>query len=238
VRHRRDLPAGPRTRRVQPRDRRQRSGRAGADDHRPQGGQLHLPLGGVHDDPPLPCEPAHAADQGDAGPVQPADLARVVEAVHEGVPPGEHRRGVQRTGHRLGRTGDALRGRHGVHRSQQRLARDAGPVGALAADELALDDDDGQAALAGVVGDVLTDRSGPDHHHVVGPHARRRRGTGGQLASGRYPGDCARSAGRRRAPGAMPGGHWSGQRPCSASSATAIAAASRPSTLAPGTRTS
>ena len=52
--------------------------------------------------------------------------------------------------------------------AQQRLARHARPVGALAADEFALDEDGGQPAPDGDVGDVLPGRPGPEDDDVVG----------------------------------------------------------------------
>ena len=55
----------------------------------------------------------------------------------------------------------------GDHRAQQGLARHAGPVRALAADQLALHDRGGQPGGAGPVGDVLPDRPRADDHDVV-----------------------------------------------------------------------
>ena len=58
----------------------------------------------------------------------------------------------------------------GVHRlagTQQRLRRDARPVRALAADQLALDERDAQAALGERAGAVLAGRAAADHDHVV-----------------------------------------------------------------------
>ena len=46
------------------------------------------------------------------------------------------------------------------------LARHAAPVGALAADQLALDADDGEARLGQPAGDLLATRPHPDHHDV------------------------------------------------------------------------
>ena len=50
---------------------------------------------------------------------------------------------------------------------QQRLGRDAREVGALAADQLALDDRDPQAALGQRARAVLAGRAAADHDHVV-----------------------------------------------------------------------
>jgi hypothetical protein len=52
--------------------------------------------------------------------------------------------------------------------AQQRLARHAGPVGALTADQLALHEDRAQAAPDGDVGDVLPGRARAEHDDVVG----------------------------------------------------------------------
>jgi hypothetical protein len=57
---------------------------------------------------------------------------------------------------------------HGFSRTQQRLRRDARPVGALAADELALDDRDAQAAFCERAGAVLARRAVADDNDVVG----------------------------------------------------------------------
>ena len=52
-------------------------------------------------------------------------------------------------------------------RPQQGLRRDAGPVRALAAHQLALDDGDPQAALGQRAGAVLARRAAAEHDHVV-----------------------------------------------------------------------
>ena len=59
------------------------------------------------------------------------------------------------------------RGVHGLARAQQRLRRDARPVRALAADQLALDERDAQAALGQRAGAVLARRAAADDDHVV-----------------------------------------------------------------------
>src|SRR5262245_38472368 len=55
-------------------------------------------------------------------------------------------------------------------RAQQRLRRNARPVGALAADELALDKCDTQTALGERAGAVLTWRAAADNDDVVVAH--------------------------------------------------------------------
>ena len=55
----------------------------------------------------------------------------------------------------------------GLARPQQRLRRDAGPVGALASDELALDDGDTQAALGERARAMLARGATTEHDHVI-----------------------------------------------------------------------
>ena len=82
-----------------------------------------------------PGEPAAAAKQVDALVGEPALLAGVGVVRDHEVAPGERRRDVDlRARRRLARRVHRLAG------AQQRLGRDARPVGALAADELALDE--------------------------------------------------------------------------------------------------
>ena len=59
------------------------------------------------------------------------------------------------------------RGVHGLAGTQQRLRRDARPVGALAADQLALDERDAQAAFGERAGAVLARRAAADDDDVV-----------------------------------------------------------------------
>jgi len=84
--------------------------------------------------------PAQHPDAGAGGPLH---LALVVPVVGEGVAAREHRRRVE-----LGRGArqPAQRG-HRVPGAQQRLRRDARPVGALTADQLALDDGHAQPTV-------------------------------------------------------------------------------------------
>ena len=56
---------------------------------------------------------------------------------------------------------------------QQRLGGNAGPVGALAADQLTLDDRDAQAALGQRARAVLAGRAASEHDHVVVAHRRQ-----------------------------------------------------------------
>ena len=70
----------------------------------------------------------------------------------------------------LGRRGRLACCVHRLARPQQRLGRDARPVRALPADELALDQGDAQAALGQRPGAVLARRAPADHDHVVVAH--------------------------------------------------------------------
>jgi hypothetical protein len=60
---------------------------------------------------------------------------------------------------------------HGLARAQQCLGRDAGPVGALAADELALDEGDVQTCGGQRGRAVLAGRAAADDDDVVVAHA-------------------------------------------------------------------
>ena len=95
-------------------------------------------------------------------------LAGVVPVRGEGVAAGEGRGDVLLAGDRLRRAVDGARLGEHLGAAQQRLARHARPVGALAADQLALDEDGGQPAPDDDVGDVLPRRPGPEDDDVVG----------------------------------------------------------------------
>ena len=116
---------------------------------------------------PRAGEPARASQQVDAVVGQPALLAGVgVVGDHE-VTPGEGRLDVD-----LGARRRLARGMHRLAGAQQRLGRDACPVGALAPDQLALDERDPQAALGQLAGAVLARRAAAeDDDVVVGAHA-------------------------------------------------------------------
>ena len=98
-------------------------------------------------DPPLAVEPALAAEQLDPVFLQPGQLPRVVEVVDHLVAAVEDRLRVEVAAHRLGDARHAPRLGEQVGRAQQRLRRHAGVVGALAADQVLLDDRDLQAAV-------------------------------------------------------------------------------------------
>ena len=161
-----------------------------------------------------PGEPAAAAQQGDAVVREPALLARVGVVRDHEVAPGERRLDVD-----LRRRRRVARGVHRLARAQQRLRRDARPVGALAADELALDERDAQAALGERAGAVLARRAAADDDHVV--VGSRRQLLAGLLrapctrrtsrASSRPPRRCASRA--RRAPPPRAGAPAPGRSP-------------------------
>ena len=118
-----------------------------------------------HLDLALADEAGVAAHGGDAQVLGPADLAGVVAAADPGVAPGEQALRFDLGGGHSLQVGGGVG--HG-DRAQQRLARDARPVGALAAVELALDERGGQVgALDGVLRDVFADGSGADDDDVV-----------------------------------------------------------------------
>ena len=117
-------------------------------------------------DHPGPGQPAAAAQQVDAVVRQPALLAGVgVVGDHE-VTPGERGLDVD-----LGARRRLARAVHRLAGAQQRLGGDACPVGALAPDQLALDERDPQAPLGQLAGAVLARRAtAEDDDVVVGAH--------------------------------------------------------------------
>ena len=66
--------------------------------------------------------------------------------------------------------GGLARAVHCLARAEQRLRRNAGPVGAFAADELALDDGDVEPSRSDRRGAVLTRRPAAEHDHVIVGH--------------------------------------------------------------------
>ena len=116
-------------------------------------------------DHPDAGEPAGAAQQVDAVVRQPALLPGVGVVRDLEVAPGEDCFDVD-----LRRRCSVPCRVHGLAGAQQRLGRDAGPVGALAADELPLDEGDAQPALGERAGAVLTGRAAADDDDVVVAH--------------------------------------------------------------------
>ena len=141
-------------------------------------GRHHGIGAGRHDH--VPGGVAHAADLDHARPGQPAGAAQQVDALarqpallpgigvirdHE-VAIGERRLDVDlRAGPRV------ARGLHRLAGAQQRLGRDARPVGALPPGQLALDHRDPQAALGQRPGTMLARRAAAHHDDVIVAHA-------------------------------------------------------------------
>ncbi len=147
---------------------RQDGAAAGADGDRVPGGE-HVPLAlGAHDlDPARPGQAAVAAQDPDTDRVQPVELAVVLPVADDLVPVGEDRRRGQGAADRLAQSGERAGVGAGDPGAEERLAGHAGPVRALAADQLALDDRRTQTGRPHPVGDVLADRSRAQYHHVV-----------------------------------------------------------------------
>jgi hypothetical protein len=107
-------------------------------------------------------EPAAAPQQIDAVIGQPALLSSIGVVRDHEVTPGERRLDID-----LGARGRLARPMDGLARSQQRLGRDARPVGALAPDQLPLDDRNPHAGLGKRAGAVLARRPAAQHDDVV-----------------------------------------------------------------------
>ena len=127
-------------------------------DHRIGPGGDHDVLGAVgaavDRDLPRPRDGAGAADDRDALVVVPAALRRVVVVGDHVVAPVERGAGADAALHRLGGAGRLARVLERLARAQQRLGGHAGPVVALAAEELALHDRHLQPAVSEVAGAV------------------------------------------------------------------------------------
>ena len=132
-------------------------------------------------------EPARAAEQVDAVVGQPA-LLRRRRCSFETMKSRQASAASTSTSARGGRLARLV---HRLARPQQRLRRDAGPVRALAADQLALDDRDAQPALGQLARAVLARASPPpsDDHVVVRAHRLSVAFAPGRCARG-FPGPC------------------------------------------------
>jgi hypothetical protein len=97
-----------------------------------------------------PGQPAATAKQVDAMLGEPTLLAGVGVVRNHVVAPGKGPVDVDLRCRRR-----VVRAAHGLSRAQQRLGRDARPVGALATDQLILDECDAQTALCERAGAVL-----------------------------------------------------------------------------------
>jgi hypothetical protein len=110
-------------------------------------------------------QPAAAAQQPDALGLQPVLGAGVGVVRDHEVPPGQRRGDVH-----LGAGGRFPGLVHSLAGAQQGLRRDAGVVGALAADQLALDHRDPEPAVDQLAGAVLARRAGAEHDDVEVAH--------------------------------------------------------------------
>ena len=110
--------------------------------------------------------------------LEPAGVPRVVAPVRHLVPPPEHALDVDLSGQRLGGAGRALRGSHDLRRPQQRLRRQAGVVGALAAGEPPLHDRDLDVRIetAERPDEVLAARAGAQYDDASAGHQTERAG--------------------------------------------------------------
>ena len=125
-----------------------------------------------------PGDAARPAQQVDAMFGEPALLAGVGIARDHEVSPRERGREVD-----LRVRAHRERAVHRLAGAQQRLRRDARPVGALTADQLALDDGHAEAAFGERAGGVLARGAAPEHDHVVVPVRRARHPARRSLAS-------------------------------------------------------
>ena len=107
-------------------------------------------------------QPAPAAQQVDAPARQPALLAGVGIVRHHEVPPGQRGLDVD-----LRARAGLARALHRLARAQQRLRRNASPVGALAADQRSLNDGDAQPARGQRRSAVLAGRPAAENDHVI-----------------------------------------------------------------------
>jgi len=131
--------------------------RSGRDDH-----VLGRVAHSVDLDDPHPGEPARAAQQLDAPVREPALLAGVGVAGDHEVTPRQRRLDIDlRARRRLARSMCGLAG------PQQRLGRDARPVGAFAADQVAFDERDAQTALRERAGAMLARRTPAEDDDVI-----------------------------------------------------------------------
>ena len=138
-----------------------RTGAVGDDDRAPR----HQ-CGLVHHHSFFAVEPALAPEEHDPAFFQPGQLTRVVEVVDHLVAAGEDRLRVELASHRGRRAGHAPCLVEQLARSQQRLRGHACVVGALAADQVLLDDRDAEATVGEAPGADLSRGSRPDHDRV------------------------------------------------------------------------
>jgi hypothetical protein len=118
-------------------------------------------------DPPGAVEPPVAAHQLSAKVLHPVGLAGVVPAGHIAIATTEHGRRVERTSDCLPRTIDPAGVSNSNDWPQQRLTRNATPVGAFTPDQLPLHNGDAEPGGAGPVRDGLADRARAEDDDVV-----------------------------------------------------------------------
>ena len=148
--------------RVEAVDRRHRRAAAGGEHDDPIRGQ-----GRVADrHPPLSIEVPLAAEQLDPVLLEPRQLRGVAEVVDDLVAAGEDPVGVEVAGHRLGDAGNAPCLGQQLAGAEQCLRGHAGVVGALAADQVLLDDRDAHAAVGEPPGADLARGARPEHYRV------------------------------------------------------------------------
>ena len=199
------LPGGPVLDVVKPLDRRLVGGGSRGDHHGVPGrervavavqpGHLHLPRSG---------DPAVAADQFDPGVLHPLDLAVVLPVRGEVVPALQDGGRIQGAGDGFLGAGDGLRAVQCGARTQERLRRHAGPVGALAAHQLRLDEHRRQAAADHAVRHVLAHGARADHNDIEFPLKLCRHGTSLRRGLGPFRAGAPGAAGvafRRNVPG-------------------------------------
>ncbi len=125
------------------------------------------PVGRLHVDDAFAHQATMAAYQCSPGTFEPLDLAGVVPIGGDPVAAGESAASTSSSPVIASASArHSAGGREHLPGSQQRLARHARPVGALAAQELCLDHRYRESAVGAAAGDVLPCRTAADHHHI------------------------------------------------------------------------
>ena len=124
--------------------------------------------------PSRSVEARGTAENVDALGLERLGLRGILVVAHHEVTPLERCLGIQPAGHGLARTRRLARRLECLAGTQQGLGGHAGPVVALAADQLALDDGHLEAAADQTAGAVLSAGSRAYHDHVIGHLASSR----------------------------------------------------------------